>query len=95
MSENTHFDIGIITQAETLPNAETENLQRLDAVLVELRQKLDSGMEIKAISHSINPSYRYPNEDSTRKITGYTVINIIQVTINDLTWAGRVTDAAT
>jgi uncharacterized protein len=85
MSKNTHFNIGIITQAETLPNAETENLQRLDAVLVGLRQMLDSGLEIKAISHSINPCYRYPNEQSTRKIAGYTVTNIIQVTINDLT----------
>jgi uncharacterized protein len=85
MGMNTRFNIGIITQAETLPNAETENLQRLDAVLVELRQTLDSGMEITAISHSITPSYRYPNEYSTRKIAGYTVTNIIQVTINGLT----------
>jgi uncharacterized protein len=85
MGKNTYFNIGIITQAETLPNAETENLQRLDAVLVELRQTFDSGMEITAISHSINPSYRYPNEYSTRKIVGYTVTNIIQITMNGLT----------
>ena len=85
MGKNTHFNIGIITQAETLPNAETENLQRLDGVLAELRQTLDFGMEITAISHSINPSYRYPNEYSTRKIAGYTVTNIIQVTLDGLT----------
>lgn len=93
--DQAQINIGVVTQAQTAQNAATQNAQRLDAVLAELRQALGAGAEIKTISYALNPNYRYPKEGGAPTLTGYTATNVVEVTINDLTQVGKVIDAAT
>ncbi len=93
--DQAQIDIGVVTQAPTAQTAATENAQRLDAVLADLRSGLASSTEIKTTGYSVNPNYRYPKEGGSPTITGYTATNIIQVKINDLSLVGKAIDTAT
>jgi uncharacterized protein YggE len=93
--DQARIDIGVTTQAQTAQAAAANNAQRLETVIAELRRALGSGAEIKTISYSLNPDYRYPKEGGRPTITGYTATNVVRVTLNDLTRIGQVIDAST
>jgi len=93
--DQAQIDISVVTQAQTAQAAATQNAQRLDAVLAELRQALGQGAEIKTISYSLSPVYRYPREGGNPTITGYSATNVVQVKTNDLTQVGKIIDIAT
>lgn len=89
------IDIGVVTQAQTAEAAAAQNARQLDAALGELRKALGANADIKTISYSLNPNYRYPREGGKPTITGYTATNIVQVKMDDLTQVGKVIDLAT
>ncbi len=93
--DQARIDIGVTTQAQTAQAAAADNARRLETVLAELRRALGSGAEIKTVSYSLNPDYRYPKEGGKPTITGYTATNVVRVTLNDLTRIGQAIDAAT
>ncbi len=93
--DQARIDIGVTTQTQTAQAAAADNAQRLEAVLTELRRALGAGAEIKTVSYSLNPDYRYPKEGGEPTITGYTATNVVRVTLNDLTRVGQAIDAAT
>ncbi|MBV8306446.1 MAG: SIMPL domain-containing protein, partial [Gammaproteobacteria bacterium] len=47
------------------------------------------------ISYSLSPNYRYHPKESEPTIEGYTALNVVQVTLDDLARIGTVIDAAT
>jgi uncharacterized protein YggE len=65
----------------------------VDAVLARLRSVLGSLGEIRTISYSISPLYRYPSGQPPI-LTGYTASNTVEVTTRDLSIIGRLIDAA-
>jgi len=89
------IDIGVVTQAQTAQDASAQNAQRLETALAALRRAAGTDAEIKTISYSLTPNYRYPKEGGNPTITGYTASNVVQVKLNDLTQVGKVIDAAT
>jgi hypothetical protein len=89
------LDVGVVTQADTAEAAAAENARRADAVLAELRKLLGAGSEIKTVSYSVSPNYRYPREGGRPAITGYTANNIVRAQVNDLAIIGKVIDGAT
>jgi uncharacterized protein YggE len=93
--DQAQINVGVVTQAPNAQNAATRNAQQLDAVLAELRQALGAGAEIKTISYSLTPNYRYPREGGEPTLTGYTATNVVEVTLNDLAQVGQVIDLAT
>jgi uncharacterized protein YggE len=93
--DQARIDIGVTTQAQTAQAAAANNAQRLETVLAELRQALGSDAEIKTVSYSLNPDYRYPKEGGRPTITGYTATNVVRVTLNNLTRVGQAIDVAT
>ncbi|HST23872.1 MAG TPA: SIMPL domain-containing protein [Blastocatellia bacterium] len=93
--DQAQIDIGVVTQAQNAQAAASQNAQKLDATIAALRKALGSGADIKTISYSVSPNYRYPREGGQPTITGYTASNIVQVKINDLTKVGPVIDTAT
>jgi uncharacterized protein len=93
--DQARIDIGVTTQAQTAQAAAADNAQRLETALAELRQALGAGVEIKTISYSLNPDYRYPKDGGKPTITGYTATNVVRVTLNDLTRVGQAIDEAT
>jgi uncharacterized protein YggE len=56
---------------------------------------LGAGADIKTVSYSLQPNYRYPQGGGEPTITGYTATNIVRVTLDDLTKVGSAIDAAT
>ena len=69
-----------------------KNSKRRFRVCVRL---LGANADIKTISYSVSPNYRYPKEGGEPTITGYTATNIVRVTLDDLTRVGNVIDTAT
>jgi uncharacterized protein YggE len=93
--DQARIDLGVITQAPTAQAAAAQNAQQLSTTLAELRKVIGSNADIKTISYSLTPNYRYPKDGGTPTITGYTATNIVQVKTNDLAQVGRIIDAAT
>lgn len=93
--DRAQIDIGVVTQSESSQAAAVANAKQLEATLSRLRQLLGANADIKTISYTINPNYRYPKEGGEPTITGYTATNVVRVTLDDLTKVGQVIDTAT
>ena len=93
--DQAQIDVGVVTQAETSQTAVAQNAQKLEETLKRLRGLLGNNADIKTISYTVSPNYRYPKEGGEPTITGYTATNIVRVTLDDLTQVGKVIDTAT
>ena len=93
--DRAQIDVGVVTQADTSQAAVTQNAQKLEATLARLRQLLGARADIKTVSYTVTPNYRYPKEGGEPTISGYTATNIVRVTLDDLKKVGAVIDAAT
>ena len=93
--DQAEIKIGVLTQASTGQAAAAQNAQKQEAVLAELRKVLGPGVEIKTISYSLSPNYRYPKEGGQPTLSGCTASNIVQVRTSDLAQVGKVIDVAT
>lgn len=89
------IDLGVITQAQNAQAATSQNAQRLDTVLSELRKILGPGADIKTVSYSVTPTYRYPKEGGNPTVSGYSASNTVQIKITELAKIGQVIDLAT
>jgi hypothetical protein len=89
------IDFGVTSQAATAQAAATQNAKQLEAVLAALRKALGPGTEIKTVSYSLHPDYRYPKEGGKPQIVGYTATNTVQASTPDLEGVGGLIDAAT
>jgi hypothetical protein len=89
------IDIGVVTQAATAQAAASQNAQKTDAVISDLKRVLGASADIKTISYSVQPNYRYPRDGGQPTIAGYNASNTVQVKINDLNQVGKVIDTAT
>jgi len=93
--DQAEINIGVVTQAPTAQAAAAQNAQKQDAVISELRKLLGAGADIKTISYSLNPNYRYPKDGGQPTIAGYNASNIVQVKTTNLAQVGNVIDLAT
>ncbi len=93
--DRAEIDVGVVTQADTSQAAVSQNAQKLEATLASLRRLLGANSDIKTISYSVSPNYRYPKEGGEPTIAGYTTTNIVRVALDDLTKVGQVIDTAT
>jgi uncharacterized protein YggE len=93
--DQAELNLGVVTQAASGQAAASQNAQKQDAVVGQLKKTLGAGAEIKTIGYSLSPNYRYPKEGGQPTISGYTASNTVQVKINDLSLVGKVIDAAT
>jgi uncharacterized protein YggE len=93
--DRARIDVGVVTQAATSQAAVAQNAQKLEATLARLRALLGANADIKTVSYSLTPNYRYPKEGGEPQITGYSATNIVRVTLDDLTKVGNVIDTAT
>ena len=93
--DRAQIDIGVVTQADNSQNAASKNATQLGAVLAQLKQLLGTGADVKTISYSLSPNYRYPTGGGEPTIIGYTATNVVRVTLDDLTQVGKVIDTAT
>jgi len=93
--DQAEIRLGVVTQAETGQAAAAGNAKKLDAVLAGLRKAMGAAAEIKTISYSLSPDYRYPKEGGQPSIAGYTANNVVRVRTAELDRVGEVIDIAT
>ena len=60
--DQAQIDVGVVTEAKNAQAAATENAEKLDVVLAELRKALGPGAHIKSTSYSLTPMYHYPKK---------------------------------
>lgn len=92
--DRAEISVGVVTQSETSQAAVAQNAQKLEATLAKMRQLLGANADIKTISYTVSPNYRYPKEGGEPTISGYTATNIVRITLDDLTKVGNVIDTA-
>jgi uncharacterized protein len=93
-SDRAELDLGVVTRAQSSQQAATENARVLQNVLTALRQALGPKASIETVSYALQPEYQFP-QGGAPTITGYTAINVVRATQDDLTRVGAVIDAAT
>jgi hypothetical protein len=93
--DEAEINIGVLTQSDTAQTAAAHNAQKQDVVISELKKLLGPTADIKTISYSVSPNYRYPKEGGQPTISGYTASNIVQVKTLNLPQVGKLIDLAT
>jgi uncharacterized protein YggE len=92
--DRVQIDIGVTTRAAQSQEAASQNARQVDAVLAAVRKATPAAV-LKTISYSLNPTYQYHSNGEEPTITGYSAVNVVQVTLDDLAKIGTVIDSAT
>lgn len=93
--DEAEINLGVLTQAETAQAAATQNAQKQEMVISELRKLLGANADIRTIGYSVSPAYRYPKEGGQPSISGYTASNTVQIKTTNLAQVGKIIDMAT
>jgi uncharacterized protein len=93
--DRVQIDIGVLTEASLSHDAATSNARALDAVLAAVRGVAGPTAQLRTVSYSLNPNYQYHPGGGEPTITGYSALNVVEVTLDDLARMGDVIDAAT
>jgi uncharacterized protein len=93
--DRVQIDIGVTTRAALSQDAASQNAHDVDTVLAAVRKVGGPTASLRTISYALTPNYRYHPKEGEPTIEGYTALNVVQVTLDDLTKIGAVIDAAT
>jgi len=93
--DRVQIDIGVTTRAQQSQEAAAQNARQVDAVLAAVRKTAGPTAVLKTISYSLNPNYQYHPNGGEPTLQGYTAVNVVQVTLDELGKIGAVIDAAT
>ena len=93
--DRVQIDIGVTTRAAQSQEAAAQNARQVDGMLTAVRKVAGPTAVLKTISYSLNPNYHYHPNGGEPTIEGYTALNVVQVTLDDLGKIGAVIDAAT
>ena len=93
--DRVQIDIGVTTRAAQSQDAASQNARQVDVVLAAVRKATGPATVLKTISYSLNPTYQYHPKGEEPTISGYSAVNVVQVTLDDLAKIGTVIDSAT
>src|SRR5438128_9707011 len=93
--DRVQIDVGVTTRATHSQDAAAENARQVEAMLAAVRKAAGPGAALKTISYSLNPTYQYHPKGEEPTLTGYSALNVVQVTLDDLAKIGTVIDSAT
>jgi uncharacterized protein YggE len=93
--DRVQIDLGVQTQAPLSQDAASGNARQLEAVLAAVRKAAGPGAQLKTVSYSLSPNYQYHTGGGEPTISGYTALNVVQVTLDDLARIGDCIDDAT
>ena len=83
---------GVVTKSTTATGAIADNATRMERVRAALRRTGIADQDIQTSSISLNPDYRYDNNQPPA-LTGYQASNNVSVKFRDLKNSGRILDA--
>jgi len=93
--DRVQIDLGVQTVEVQSQAAAAGNARALDAVLAAVRSAAGPTGQLRTVSYSLSPNYQYHPNGGEPTITGYTAVNVVEVTLDDLGRMGDVIDAAT
>ena len=93
--DRVQIDIGVTTRAAKSQEAASQNAQQVAAVLAAVRKAAGPGADLKTVSYALNPNYQYHPNGAEPTLEGYTALNVVRVTLDELPKMGTVIDAAT
>jgi len=93
--DRVQIDIGVSTRAVQSQEAASQCARQVDAMLAAVRKAAGPAADLKTISYSLNPTYQYHPKGEEPTLTGYSALNVVQVTLDDLAKIGTVIDSAT
>jgi uncharacterized protein len=91
--DRVQIEIGVSTRATQSQEAAAQNARQVEAMLAAVHKAVPAAV-LKTISYSLNPNYDYHVSGGEPTVTGYTAMNVVQVTLDDLEKIGGVIDAA-
>jgi uncharacterized protein YggE len=83
---------GVVTKAPTASAALQDNAGRMQRVLAALKRAGIADRDIQTSNVSLNPEYRYPDNQSPQ-LTGYSASNNVSVRFRDIRMSGQILDA--
>jgi len=83
---------GVVTRASTAAAALQQNSARMDRVISALKGAGVADRDIQTSSISLNPEYRYP-ENQSPQLVGYTASNQVTIRFRDIRNSGTILDA--
>lgn len=88
-----YINVGVQTQNESSKAAQQDNAAKMSRVMEVLKELKIADSDIKTAQYSIYPIETYSEKDQRSYITGYRVINNLEITIRDISKVGAVIDA--
>jgi uncharacterized protein YggE len=88
-----YVTVGVVTQAPTAAQATGDNARLLAAVLAALRARGVGDRDLQTSGLTVQPLYQQ-GRGERQEITGYQATTNVTVTVNDLSRAGELLDAA-
>ncbi|MCS7026638.1 MAG: SIMPL domain-containing protein [Bryobacteraceae bacterium] len=85
--------VNCTAQGSTAQEATEAVASQAASVISALTQLLGSRGDVRTVGVSVSPQYRYP-QGQPPQLTGYQATNTLEVTVEDLTLAGRTIDRA-
>ncbi len=86
-------NVGLVTEKTNVADAQLENSQKMNALIVAMQQLGISKEDIRTAQYQIYPKYSYDQKTGS-SITGYTVTQSVEVKIRDLTKISQVLASA-
>ncbi|MBZ4665872.1 SIMPL domain-containing protein [Mahella sp.] len=86
------INMGVQTEDKDAKTAQTQNAQKMDAVMKKLKTLGISDDDIKTSQYNVFPQYDYNDDKST--LRGYQVINMVNVIVKDTAKLGDIIDQA-
>ena len=89
------INVGVQTENKSSKVAQQENATKMSKVMVVLKGLKIADTDIKTSQYTIYPIETYSEKDQRSYITGYRVINTLEITIRDISKVGAVIDTVT
>lgn len=83
---------GVVSRSSTASGALQDTANKMDKVLAALRRAGVEDRDIQTSSVSLNPEYRYP-ENQAPQLVGYTASNTVTIRFRDIRNSGKILDA--
>lgn len=90
-----YINVGVQTESQSSKTAQQDNATKMNKVMQVLKDLKIAEADIKTSQYTIYPVETYSEKDKRSYITGYRVINTLEVTIRDIAKVGAVIDAVT
>lgn len=92
--DQAQIQVAVSTQAATAEDAVSTDAAKTQSVLNTLKNLIGSKGTIQTTNYSVSPQYKY-EQGRAPEITGYEAHHTVQLTLDDITLAGKVIDGAT